>query len=577
MKVSTTVILAFLTFASSAAAHEAGRAVQDPARGLVYSGLRPAQEEGPCETGFELVLPRGRLGCTHGPDAAPPGLDVRRPRPLGELAASTALTEATTTTATSADPVMCIGDGVEGKRVQAVYAYPASGADHYDAVAPFIRLWAGMVDTVFNDSAAETGGIRHVRYVTGSDCAVDVAKVALSPAGIASLGGTAAELAAQGFDRPDRKYLVWVDAYVYCGLATVKPDDRPWQSNANNGDGQPGMVARVDRGCWGAVNPSIEAHELVHLLGGTQASAPNANDNSHCTDDADVLCYDDDGVPDGLVWAHGHQVPLRSVCPDAHERLLDCGHDDYFHTDPPADNYLATHWNVASSSFLTSEGPPATGDTTAPRPTGPRPRIVGTVAGSRVSVRLRWTSRDADAVGYWLWESVDGGPWTYVAVPNLSARQAVVRLRRGHRYRFLVHAYDASGNASPAAFGPAFSVGLLDDRSRWIAYGGGWRHRPMPRTTAGRESAAAGRGSVARLAFKGRGIAWIARTGPAGGRARVFVDGRYAKTVSLYSPSLARRVVVFSRAWPRSRRHTISVRPVANPRNVSVDAFALLR
>ena len=358
MKVSTAVILVFLTFAGSAAAHEPGWATSDPGRGLVYSGLVRTQNGGPCETALELLLPRGRLGCTHGPDPAPPGHDVRRPRPLAELAAATAAVDAAS--------APCIGDGTDGKRVQAVYAYPADGADNYDEIAPYIRLWAGVVDAVFNDSAAETGGVRHVRFVTGPDCAVDVARVALSPAGIASLSGTAAELAAQGFDHPDRKYLVWVDAYVFCGVATVKPDDRPSPDNANNGDGQPGMVGRIDRGCWGAINPSIEVHELVHILGGAQATAPNGNDNSHCTDDADALCYDDDGVPDGFVWARGLQVPLRSVCPDAHERLLDCGHDDYFHTDPPPGSYLATHWNVAASGFLTADGPAAVGDTTAP-------------------------------------------------------------------------------------------------------------------------------------------------------------------------------------------------------------------
>jgi hypothetical protein len=573
MKVSTAVILVCLTLAGSAAAHEPGRATSDPARGLVYTGLVRTQDRGRCETAFELLLPRGRLGCTHGPDPAPPGRDVRRPRPLAELAAATAAVDAAS--APSAAP--CITDGTDGKRVQAVYAYPAGGADNYDEIAPYIRLWAGVVDAVFNDSAAETGGVRHVRFVTDPDCAVDVARVALSPAGIASLSGTAAELAAQGFDRPDRKYLVWADAYVFCGVATVKPDDRPTLDNANNGDGQPGMVGRIDRGCWGAINPSIEVHELVHILGGAQATAPNGNDNSHCTDDADALCYDDDGVPDGLVWARGVQVPLRSVCAADHERLLDCGHDDYFHTDPAPGSYLATHWNVASSSFLTPDGPAALGDTTAPRPTAPWPQIVPGIVGSRVPVRLHWSARDADAVGFWLWKRVDGGRWKYVPVPNLSASQAVLRLPRGHRYQFLVHAYDASGNASPAVFGPSFSVGVVEDRSPWIGYSGRWRHRSLPRTTAGRESAAASRRSVARLAFRGRGIAWVARTGPAGGRARVLVDGRYAGTVSLYSPTVERRVAVFSRSWRRSRQHTIAVRPVASPRRVSVDAFALLR
>ena len=574
MKVNTAVILLFLTFAGAAAGHGPGRTVENPARGLVYDGLVRTQPGGQCKTAFSLPLPRGRVGCTHGPDAAPPGRDVRRPRPLVELAAAAADAGFGSK---AAAPVPCVGDGVGGNRVQAVYAYPADGVDGYDEIAPFIRLWAGVVDAAFNDSAAETGGVRHVRFVTGPDCALDVAKVALSPAGIASLSGTAAELAAQGFDRPDRKYLVWVDAYVFCGLATVKPDDRPSQDNANNGDGQPGMVARVDRGCWGGIKPSIEAHELVHVLGGVQPSAPNANDNFHCTDDADALCYDDDGLLDGLVWAHGDQVPLRSVCGAAHERLLDCGHDDYFHTDPPAESYLASHWNVAASSFLTSDGPAAVADRTAPRPTAPRPRIVGAVRGGRAPVRLRWSSRDGDAVGYWLWKSVDGRRWRFVPVPNPSARQAVVLLRKGHRYRFLVHAYDASGNASPAVFGPSFSVGAVEDRSPWIAYGGRWRHRSLPGATAGYETAAAGGSAVARLTFRGRGIAWVSRTGPTGGRAKVRIDGRYAGTVDLYSPTAERRAVVFSTSWRKARRHSIAVRPIASPPSVSVDAFVLLR
>ena len=575
MKVSIAAILVFVTFTAAAPAHGHGPARRDPARGLVYPGLVRAGDTGPCKTAFELRLPQGRLGCTHGPDAAPPGRDVRRARSLQELAAATAAS-ADETGATAA-PLPCVGDGVAGNRVQAVYAYPADGVDGYEEIAPFIRLWAGVVDKAVNDSAAATGGVRHVRFVTGPDCALDVAKVALSPAGIASLSGTAAELAAQGLDRPDRKYLVWVDAYVFCGVATAKPDDRPSRDNANNGDGQPGMVARVDRGCWGGVDPSIEAHELVHLLGGAQPSAPNANDNFHCTDDADVLCYDDDGVLDGLVWAQGRQVPLRSVCGAAHERLLDCGHDDYFHTDPPAESYLGTHWNVASSSFLTSEGPAAVADTLAPRPTPPRPGVVGALGGGRVPIRLRWSSRDGDTIGFWLWKSVDKHRWRFVPTPNPSARRAVLQLRKGHRYRFLVHAYDAAGNASPAVLGPSFSVGVLEDRSPWIAYGGSWRPRRQPLTTAGHETAAAGRRAVARLSFRGRGIAWISRTGPGGGRARVLVDGRYAGTVSLYSPTAVPRAVVFSTSWRRSRRHSIAVRPVVRPRGVPVDAFVLLR
>jgi hypothetical protein len=575
MKLAAAFLFVCLLAAGGAAAYaHDSRPHGNAARGVVLTGLERARPTGPCKTGFELRLPHGRIGCTHGPDPAPPGRNVREPVSLNEVAALT--TGNPGETGTGSDGIACVGDGVDGNRVQAVYAYPAGGPDNFDEVAPYIRQWAALTDRIVNESAAKTGGIRHVRYVTDLACQLDVAKVALSKPGVASLSGTAADLASQGLDRTDRKYLVWVDAYVYCGIATVQPDDRPGQDNANNGNRTPGMIARVDRGCWGHTQLSAEAHELAHVLGGVQPTAPHGTWNYHCSDEWELMCYDDDSTADGYVSSHGALVPLTRVCPPSHEGLFDCGEDDYFSTDPSEDSWLAQHWNVADSSFLTSEGPPAVPDTTAPMPTSPVPTIQGRLAG-RVPVRLEWRSRDPDVAGYWLWRSVDGAAWKYVDRRDLWRSSARVMLQRNRSYRFLVHAYDAGGNASPAVLGPRFRPQVFQERNRQISYQGGWRR--LYRSEASRRHLALPHGerSAAKLRFYGKAIAWVSHTSFEGGVARVRIDGRSAGLIDLTSTTPTAREVVFSQRFKERGWHRIGVVSVAGAGPAAVDAFIVLR
>ena len=578
MRLRTAALILVFLFASvpiAVAQAIADTRASDRARGLVYRGMERARPDGPCKTGWELQLPNGKTSCTHGPDLAPSGVDVTKERPLHELAAFSGDVAAEAADGDTSK-IYCDGDGVAGNRVQAVYAYSSDRSSNYASVVPYIRYWAAVADDAINQSAARDGGVRHVRWVTTPDCQLDVMEVALSPAGVASLSGTVSEFRSLGLDRADRKYVVWADAYVYCGVANVSSDDSPAQDNINNGPGRPGMIARIDRGCWGRSKTPLEVHELVHTLGGVQTSAPNGAGLYHCADEADVMCYDDDGTSDGYVTKDGGLVPIRTVCPSANERLLDCNGDDYFNVDPEQGSWLANHWNVANSSFLTADGPVAETDRTAPRPTAPRPLVIGRL-GRGVSVRLSWTSEAADVAGYWLWMKVDRNAWRYVERPDLWANFADVQVRRGHRYRFLVHAFDSVGNASRAVLGPAFRPRVLQERHRAVSYSGRWERQFRPDASRQHVAVPTAGPVGSRLSFRGKAIAWVSSTSLDGGVADVYVDGRYVRTVSLASDVAAEREVVFSHRFRYRGLHRIAVQPLAGPVEASVDAFVVLR
>ena len=157
------------------------------------------------------------LGCTHGPDAAPAGIDVRARRSMSELRATTSSTAA-------GSSVPCIGDGRTGNRVQAIYAHRQGGTDRFTSIAPMVRTWAAEVNDVYNASAAETGGSRQVRFVT-SNCQIKVLDVALPGTATGSnFTATVNALRNKGFKAKNRKYLVWMDANRFCGIGQLAAD-----------------------------------------------------------------------------------------------------------------------------------------------------------------------------------------------------------------------------------------------------------------------------------------------------------------------------------------------------------------
>ena len=283
-----------------------------------------------------------------------------------------------------ANPVapVCAGSGSDGRRVQIVYAYTSLPPDA--ARLAEVRGYAAVADQTYLDSAARTGGQRQVRWVTDTGAAGCSATIVpkLITSGIASFSALRAQLAAQGLTDVNRKYLVWTEGRLDtpqtdgCGLGEFWGDDTPdpatnWNAiNAAGSSSATPTFAALDSRCWNMNGGhSVPAHELMHMLGAVQDSAPHKNGDGHCTDDYDAMCY---GTTTGVV----------SGCTDpADERLFDCNNDDYFHTDPVAGTYLCTNWDTAKSPFLWNS--------TADQP--PRPVVQLNAVGAPGTVNVSWS------------------------------------------------------------------------------------------------------------------------------------------------------------------------------------------
>jgi hypothetical protein len=425
----------------------------DAAKGRSYKGLVKADAKH-CK-GHGFYLANHPDVCTHGPDDAPGNVDVRTRRTTEELQARGKvarqqsggnLTNVGSTVGTSTPStdgtgqVVCEGDGTTGPRVQVLYVHASDVPSRFAALQDTIGSYMLNMDAKYNASAQETGGARHVRFVTepsaSGPCQLSLREVVITPTGDDSFNNTITDVKAAGWDAgvigQPRKFVMLVDANVLCGIGSIYGDDSPGQTNYNNSVA--GMYDRSDNGCWDYAEP----HELMHNIGGVQLSAPHTSGGYHCNDEYDIECYNDGGATSTLQY----------LCPSSHEQRFDCNHDDYYSTNPPANSYLATHWNAANSKFLINPGtPPA--DTTAPAvPTG----VAASASGATVTVT--WVlGSDADLAGYRVYRN---GAQVGTTGKTGSWSEPVAN----GTYTYTVASVDTTGNVSAPSSGSTVTVNV---------------------------------------------------------------------------------------------------------------------
>jgi hypothetical protein len=202
---------------------------------------------------------------------------------------------------------------------------------------------------------------------------------------------------------------------------------------------------------------------------------------------------------------------------------------------------------------------------------------MGRIGSATVPVRLSWSATDdgSGVTSYTVEERRGDGTWTRVTLPSPLA----VSLRRtvtvGETIAWRVRARDGSGNESTwRAAAPVVPVRLQETTSA-ATWRGSWTTAWNRELSAGRDRWTSGTGRSVTLAFAGREVAWVGRTGPGGGTADIWIDGKPAGTIASRSDTPTYRVVRFNVALAPGP-HRLQVRPRGDGR-VDVDAFVILR
>ena len=200
-----------------------------------------------------------------------------------------------------------------------------------------------------------------------------------------------------------------------------------------------------------------------------------------------------------------------------------------------------------------------------------------------LSVRVGWaaaTDPTSAIAGYQVEASENGGTWTSPMTRTAAQLWAVYTVRFDSPYRFRVRAVDAAGNWSPWVASLSLTrIHPVDDRSVAVIRHGLWSRRVIAsawRTTVTGSSQAGARVS---MTFTGHGIAVVGPKNPYRGRAQIYIDGVYIRTISMRTVASTSRQVAFTYDFPGGGSHTISVRVAGTGRYrlFWLDAFIIFR
>jgi parallel beta-helix repeat protein len=217
----------------------------------------------------------------------------------------------------------------------------------------------------------------------------------------------------------------------------------------------------------------------------------------------------------------------------------------------------------------------------APTPRDGDPRFTTSTARigtTSVPAKVVW-SKVAVASAYQLQLQRDGGTWATIGLASPKSLSAGVTLATGHSYRARLRLKTSAASWGAWSESAVVQARRYQETTSALGYSGGtWRRSTSTGASGGSVRHTSTRDAKASFTFTGRSVAWIAPVGRTRGSARVYVDGTYRSTVSLYRSSTSSRQVLYRMSWATSGKHTVVIKAVGtsgHPR-VDVDAFTVI-
>jgi hypothetical protein len=116
---------------------------------------------------------------------------------------------------------------------------------------------------------------------------------------------------------------------------------------------------------------------------------------------------------------------------------------------------------------------------------------------------------------------------------------------------------------------------VYTEASSRFAYHGSWSTARSSLYQGGRVKYTRTRGAYTTFTFTGKKVAWIGPVGPTRGKANVYLDGKFVRTVSQYSRTFTAQKLIFGFSWTSQKAHTLKVVALGTSGHpmVAIDSF----